>query len=257
MEIIFLGTNGWYSTSTGNTSCILIRTSERYIVLDAGDGIYKLDQFIINDKPIDIFLSHFHLDHIYGFHIQPKFHLKNKFTIYGQKSTKAVLSKFVNKPFTAPFSLLRKNFGISISIKELKEGQNKLGDYIVFTKPLVHADPTIGFRFVLKEKNKTKIISYCTDTGPTENIILLSKNADLLITECSLLPGEKISASWPHLTPQQAAKLALRANAKKLVLSHFAAHKYKTKKDRLYALEEARKIFPRTAVAFDGLKLKI
>ncbi|MCX8163012.1 MAG: MBL fold metallo-hydrolase [Candidatus Micrarchaeota archaeon] len=256
MELFFLGTNGWYSTKTGNTSCILLKTPDRYIVLDAGDGIYKLDEFITNNNPIDIFLSHFHLDHIYGFHIQPKFHLKNKITIYGQKNTKKILKFFINKPFTAPTKLLEKKFGLSISIKELKVGQNFLEGYNVVVRPLVHADPTIGFRFVLNENNKTKIVSYCTDSGPTKNIVFLAKNADVLITECSLLAEEKINPFWPHLNPQTAAKIAKEAKVKKLLLSHFAAHKYKTKLDRLKALKTAKKIFPNTLAAFDGLRLK-
>jgi ribonuclease BN (tRNA processing enzyme) len=36
MKIIFLGTNGWYDTKTGNTVSILIVTKEHNIVLDAG-----------------------------------------------------------------------------------------------------------------------------------------------------------------------------------------------------------------------------
>jgi ribonuclease BN (tRNA processing enzyme) len=36
MKIIFLGTNGWYDTKTGNTVSTLIVTKEHNIVLDAG-----------------------------------------------------------------------------------------------------------------------------------------------------------------------------------------------------------------------------
>lgn len=46
MKIIFLGTNGWYDTKTGNTICTLIETDNEYIILDAGNGIYKIDKYI-------------------------------------------------------------------------------------------------------------------------------------------------------------------------------------------------------------------
>ena len=92
LKLTFLGTNGWYATKEGNTICTLIETAERYIVLDAGDGIHRLDEFAKDEnKPADIFLSHFHLDHIIGLHIQPKFHFKNKIRIFGQPGTKKIL----------------------------------------------------------------------------------------------------------------------------------------------------------------------
>ena len=69
MKIIFLGTNGWYDTSLGNTICTLIKTQDFHIILDAGNGLYKIDRHIIDEKPVFLFLSHFHLDHIIGLHI--------------------------------------------------------------------------------------------------------------------------------------------------------------------------------------------
>jgi len=68
MKIVFLGTNGWYTTPTGNTPCILIDSKDQYVVFDAGNGIYKLDKYITEDKPISLFITHFHLDHVSGLH---------------------------------------------------------------------------------------------------------------------------------------------------------------------------------------------
>jgi ribonuclease BN (tRNA processing enzyme) len=84
MEIVFLGTNGWYSTETGNTSCVLIDSERYYIVFDAGDGMYKLDNYLTRHKPVYLFLSHFHLDHVFGFHIISKLKLDRGIDIYGQ-----------------------------------------------------------------------------------------------------------------------------------------------------------------------------
>ncbi|WP_394354103.1 MBL fold metallo-hydrolase [Methanothrix sp.] len=72
MEIIFLGTNGWYDSDTGNTICTLINSDKYHIILDAGNGISKADQHIDDDLPVYLFLSHFHLDHIEGLHILNK-----------------------------------------------------------------------------------------------------------------------------------------------------------------------------------------
>jgi len=252
MKIIFLGTNGWYPTETGNTVSVLVDTPSRYIVLDAGDGIHRLDKYATDvNKPVDIFLSHFHLDHTIGLHIQPKFHFKNKIRIFGQQGAKEILDTLVNKPFTASFELLRKKLGFQISVHELSEGENKIDEYIVHAAPLVHADPCWGFRFKLGGK----ILCYCTDTGPCENFDMLAKNSDMLITECSNLSADSFDAGWPHLNPQLAAQIAKKAGCKKLVLSHFAAHKYTTLQKRLEAEADAKKIFENTIAARDGLEL--
>ena len=83
MRVIFLGTNGWYDTDTGNTICVLIRTKDYEIILDAGNGLYKIDQYIPerNKKPVYLFLSHFHLDHIVGLHTLMKFNFSQGLTI--------------------------------------------------------------------------------------------------------------------------------------------------------------------------------
>ena len=61
VKVIFLGTNGWYNSPTGDTTCILIETKDSYIILDAGSGIAKLDEYIKQPKKAYLFLSHFHI----------------------------------------------------------------------------------------------------------------------------------------------------------------------------------------------------
>ena len=43
MDIIFLGTNGWYDSPTCSTICTLINSQRCHILLDAGNGIYEAD----------------------------------------------------------------------------------------------------------------------------------------------------------------------------------------------------------------------
>jgi len=49
MQVIFLGTNGWYDSPTGNTICTLINSDKYHIILDAGNGLYKADRYIKDD----------------------------------------------------------------------------------------------------------------------------------------------------------------------------------------------------------------
>ncbi len=251
----FLGTNGWYTTETGDTVCAAIETPERIIVLDAGEGLRKLPELrFAAKKPVDLFLSHFHLDHVIGLHTLPKLAKLKRIRIFGQPGTARVISQLVAHPFTASLAELT-GLGLKISVHELKNGKNRIpgADYTVIAAPLVHADPCFGYRFGLGGKS----VAYCTDTGACENIVKLARGADALITECGLLPGQKADASWPHLSPESAARLAKKAGCKKLYLTHFAAHLYKTAKSRKLAERAAKKIFPSTFAAHDGLCIEI
>src|SRR5512133_3300020 len=106
MRITFLGTSGWYDTDTGNTICTLLECKDRYIVLDAGNGLHRLDRFMSQQKPVDLFLSHFHLDHTMGLHTLVKFVFMKELTIYGQPGTISTLDRLVNLPFTVPLDQL-------------------------------------------------------------------------------------------------------------------------------------------------------
>ena len=82
MKIFFLGTNGWYDTETGNTLSILIETKHEYIILDAGGGFHKIGRYIKGSKPIYLFLSHMHLDHIIGLHTLVRFNFFQGIDLY-------------------------------------------------------------------------------------------------------------------------------------------------------------------------------
>lgn len=247
MELIFLGTNGWYDTSTGNTVCALLKTKKYDIVLDAGNGIYKLDDHIDGSRPVYLFLSHFHLDHVVGLHTLLKFNFTKGLHICAGAGARKYLRILLAKPFTAPLSALR----YKSSILELPAEIAKL-PFKVKTLPLVHADPVLGFRFEIEGKT----IAYCTDTGWCDNALALAAGADLLISECTFRSGEQ-NPGWPHLNPETAALLAAQAGARKLVLTHFESGRYKTLADRRRGLSSARRIFKNSLTAVDGIRIKI
>jgi ribonuclease BN (tRNA processing enzyme) len=243
LKITFLGTNGWYDTETGNTVCVLVETETEYLILDAGNGFYKIDRHITTRKPIHLFLSHFHLDHIVGLHILNKFHFPQGINIYGV-SLKKYLTAIIRQPFTAPIKALK-------TPVRLHELQPKMSlPFPVAYKKLLHVSPCYGYRFRLE--NKT--IAYCTDTGICKNLYLLAREADLLIAECGYLSGQS-EPGWPHLNPESAAQVAREARVKRLALIHFDASLYKTLKDRTRAEGAARKIFPKTQAAWDDQQI--
>ncbi len=249
MKVIFLGTNGWYDTDTGNTVCILIRTNYYEIILDAGNGLYKLDRYVDegNAKPVYLFLSHFHLDHITGLHTLNKFNFRQGLNICVPTGTRDTLEMFLNAPFTASISQLP----YSVNTYELPNEANKL-PFVVEARELRHLSLTLGYRLEIEGR----VISYCSDTGLCENAIQLARSSDLLIAECSYKSGQS-SENWPHLNPETAARIARDAGVRSLALVHFDAEVYKTLGERKESERVAREIFKNTFVTTDDMEIDI
>jgi ribonuclease Z len=97
-------------------------------------------------------------------------------------------------------------------------------------------------------------IVYSGDTRPTESLIELAENADLMIHE-STFDDELLERAQEdgHSTPSQAAETAKKAMVKHLILTHISA-RYKNPKA---LLEQAKKIFPNADVAEDFMKTEI
>lgn len=247
LTVTFLGTNGWYDTATGNTICILIDAGPFYILLDAGNGIHKFNDCARVPKPVYLFLSHFHLDHIEGLHTLAKQRFTKGLTLVARNGARDILGRILADPFTLALS----DLPYPAEILETGEGSVDC-PFPAEARLLQHSSPTLGFRFTLAGKT----IAYCPDTGVCENALKLAERADLLIAECAYRSGEDLPA-WPHLNPESAARLALDAQADRLVLVHFDADRYRSLTDRNRARVAARAIFPRVTAARDGLELKL
>jgi len=255
MKVCFLGTNGWYTSPTGNTPCILIDSKDNYVIFDAGNGIYKLDQYIKEEKPISLFISHFHLDHVSGLHTMlPKFSFSQGINIYVGNGRKKDFDIISSPPYTIgykpnPINII--NTAIKINVQELNDGQHNVG-FPVTVAEQSHGYRDHGYRIELENK----IIAYSGDTKINPNSNILAKNADLLIHECSWIEAPK-DDNWGHVDPALAAQLAKDANSKMLALTHFDASKYDTLEKRKQAEEKAKTIFSNTIAAHDDLTIEL
>jgi ribonuclease Z len=91
--------------------------------------------------------------------------------------------------------------------------------------------------------------AFCSDTKYCESIIPIVNDVDVLYHESTFLDSEEaLAAKTMHSTAKEAAKIALKANAKQLVLGHYSTR---------YASidlfkEEAETIFKEVLLADDG-----
>ncbi len=92
------------------------------------------------------------------------------------------------------------------------------------------------------------------DTGRTDNLIEVARDADGLVIESTYLDAEAdMAAEFSHLTARQGAELAVKAGVKKLILTHIS-RRYREKD----VLAEAQSVFPGAVVArdFDNFQIK-
>jgi len=247
MQVIFLGTNGWYDTTTGTTCSVLVQSEEFDIIFDAGNGIAKADQYITQEKPVFLFISHLHIDHIAGLHTLVKFRFQKGLHICTQKGNVTDLNAFVREPYTIPFP----DLPYLVEIIELPDNRNSL-PFPIECLPLIHPVPCLGYRLEIDGK----MITYCIDTGICENAIILARHADLLITECGLKPGDE-SPGWPHLNPENAIQIAQLAHVKRLAIMHFGAEVYHSLAERFELRQQFKKDWPDLIVATDDLIISI
>lgn len=99
-------------------------------------------------------------------------------------------------------------------------------------------------------KKGLKVV-YSGDTRPCNNIVKISKNADLLIHDGTFL--EEDVGSKAHADIKEAAKLAKKANVKQLILTHIS-RRYTDLKE---LEDEARKVFTNSKIAYDFMKVKL
>ncbi|MFA5050222.1 MAG: ribonuclease Z [Candidatus Micrarchaeia archaeon] len=282
MKIIFLGTSGAVPSKERGMPSIAIHINE-WILFDCGEGTqrqmmnFKIPYGSINS----IFITHLHLDHYLG--------------LFGLLETYKLILKNKKIRIFAPYNLELKNKNIElVHLKEGKIYENR--DYEIHAFKVEHIENSFGFLIKEKDRikfyekkakslgilgplfreiqekgfvrigkkkislkdvswiKKGKTIIYSGDTRPSKELIKHSKNADLLIHEATYLSKNTAeSEKSNHSTSLEAAKIAKSCKASQLILTHISP-RYKNEKE---LLSEAKKIFPKTEIACDGMEIEI
>ncbi|MBO1627923.1 ribonuclease Z [Bacillus arachidis] len=124
--------------------------------------------------------------------------------------------------------------------KRLKDGETvELNDGRV-----LHGKDFIG------PSQKGRIITILGDTRYCEASSQLAQDADVLVHEATFAAADEIQAhDYFHSTTKQAARIALQANVKRLILTHISSRYQGDAYKEL--LQEAQSLFANTEIAMD------
>ena len=98
-----------------------------------------------------------------------------------------------------------------------------------------------------------KSYAFCSDTVYHEPVIPIIENVDVLYHESTFLESEEsLAQKTLHSTAKEAARIALKANVKQLILGH-----YSTRYESITLFkDEAETIFPEVLLAEDGISFE-
>jgi len=272
MKIKFWGVRG--STPTpqaenmrygGNTSCVEVRINDNLYIFDCGTGFRVLGKQLVADAqgaPIraQVFLSHFHWDHIQGIPFFPPLYEgpMNSLVFHASSRTRGLRQALDGQMADPYFPVNMMEMAAHRSFVHLDEGREEFEDCSVSAMWLNHPQGCLGFRM----ETPRGVFVYATDNepGPAEfdrKVRKLAEGADILVYDAQFLPEEYQAKrrGWGHSHWREAVKVAMDSGAKELILYHHDPDNDDACVDRI--LQAARDHYPNVQAAYEGLELSI
>jgi len=218
MKITILGSGTSVPSLKRNSSGILIQNGETNSLIDCGYGtLHQLLRLGVTCRDINrIYFTHNHPDHMCDlipllFAVRyPMAPRKNKLEIVAGPGFKEFFDGLLKayKGWLTPKTY-------EIEIIEQDEETREYDELSITTRKVNHLPISRGYRII---DERGRIAAFSGDTDTCDGMIELGRDADLLVLECATPDALKIDG---HLSPMPAAKLAQKAQCKKLCLTHF------------------------------------
>jgi ribonuclease Z len=272
MRVKFWGVRG--STPTpqpenlrygGNTPCVEVRVNGSQYIFDCGTGLRQLGKQMLAEaqgKPItsNIFLTHFHWDHIQGLpFFWPLYENKaHRFTLHSSTRTpnfQIALERQMADPY---FPVRMDQIKAQMAFFDIGEDRIAFDDCAITSISLNHPQGCLGFRI----ETEKRAVVYATDNEPgvakfDRNVRKLAKNADVLIYDAQFLPEEYENGrrGWGHSTWVEAVSVANDAGVKELILFHHDPDHDDACVDAI--VRQAQQNFPQTRAAAEGMEIEV
>jgi ribonuclease BN (tRNA processing enzyme) len=249
VELIVVGAHGTWPSAGGATSGFLVRHQGYTLLLDMGSGtVSKLQEHVGLFDVDAVFISHSHPDHVvdlYTYLFARLFSPEDP-----PRIPLFVAPKVVERvsPLLADDSGDMK-LAQGFDVRPIDAGDEvEAGPFRIVARPMTHSVPTVGVRI---EADGTAL-AYSADTGPTEELTPLAREAGVLIADASWQDDDRERAPI-HMTAREAGEAATQAGAGALVLAHLRPYL-----DRDRSRSEASEPFDgKVEIAVEGLRMDL
>jgi ribonuclease BN (tRNA processing enzyme) len=232
VRLTVIGCSGSFPGPDSPASCYLIEHDGFRLVLDLGNGALGVLQQHIGLDDIDtVVLSHLHADHcldLCGLYVAQRYHPEGprpRIPVWGPRGTAGRMARAYD---------LAEDPGMAgeFDFHELVAGEHAIGPFTVTAARVNHPVEAYGLRVEAGDR----VVTYSGDTGESDALIELARDADVALIEASCLESQP--SPNVHLTARQAAEHARAAGVHVLVLTHLVAWN-----DAQQTLAEARSAF--------------
>lgn len=229
MQITVLGKSPAWQDAGGACSGYLVEEAGVKVLLDCGNGVFSKLRCKTDYLDVDaIFVSHLHADHFfdlipyaYALLFSPRHHdgqsqpqpLQDRPLLYAPRGAQdtfdAICRNFHNSPLIDyAFDLQEYDPGTTIAAGPLEVRLEEVPHWVTTCAMDVSSTANGSGRF-----------TYGADCAPSEQLVDLARDTDLLMLEATL-PKPEVSEPRGHLTAAEAGQHAQRAGAGRLVLTH-------------------------------------
>jgi ribonuclease BN (tRNA processing enzyme) len=257
MRVTFLGGSAAGANTGMPCTGLLVRTATTTALLDLGPGVFPELRRHVDFRELDgIVISHLHLDHTldlgtmrYALAYNPR-PGHRRIPLWMPPDGRAFLERYA-AVYADPGDL-DTFFSAVFDIGDYRDDSVvRIGDITVRFHPTVHYRPCWAMRLSAPGSGD---LLFTADLGPASDLAAFARGVGLVIVESGTLDGDREPfATRGHLTPEEAAHIALDAGAPTMALSHlWEEHGFTTYRRRAAA------VFPgELHVASPGLTLEV
>lgn len=215
-------------TYGGNTTCVEFDLDGHILVVDAGTGIRRLGEDLLDRgvRAFDLFITHTHWDHLHGFPFFAPIHSPlTTISILGSTPSFKKLRHIMFKQMAYEyFPISFPDLKATIEFVEVRSGFDRNG-WRITTLALNHPITTTGLRL---EKGGQAVV-FLTDNElgaarpptPPAAFVEFCRGARYLIHDAQFTEEEYLTRrGWGHSTLPQTRELARAAGVANLVLFH-------------------------------------
>jgi ribonuclease BN (tRNA processing enzyme) len=224
VKLTVVGCSPAWPNPGGAQSGYLVENGGGRLLLDCGPGVLPRLRELEGWPRIDaIAITHFHLDHwgdlvpwVWGLQFGPAAELDppELWLPPGGRETLARLGEELGR---------RDMFETAFRVCEYVEGEpfETAGSTVTARRVLHYQMLAFGFRV---QQNGT-VLAYSGDSGPSDALPELARDADLFLCEATLLAPNPEGGTRGHLSATEAAAAARDARAERLLLTHRPAER--------------------------------